>query len=66
MTGPKIFPIPAVPRFCTRNRQTSTIIAPGTTNFFADSSARPTLGAATVMPSSALRTEMLGVMAPSP
>ena len=59
MTGPKIAPMPAVPWRCTRNSAINTTSAMGTTYGFRE-------GAATSMPSTALSTEMAGVMIPSP
>ena len=59
MMGPKMRPMKPVPRLCTRNSATSTATVIGTT-------ARDSPGASTLSPSIADRTEMAGVMAPSP
>ena len=59
VTGPKMAPTPAVPRRCTRNRPT---MMPRDSQSTSGSS----VGAATVSPSTALRTEIAGVMIPSP
>ena len=59
MMGPKIPPMKPVPRRCTRNSAIRTISVNGST-----SGARA--GASTLRPSTALNTEMAGVIAPSP
>ena len=59
MMGPKTLPMPAVPRFCKRNSATKTAQVRGTMNGLAAS-------VATSRPSMADRTEIEGVMMPSP
>ena len=59
MTGPKMRPMEPVPKRCARNSAISTTIVMGSTK---DDRA----GASTFSPSTADRTEMAGVMAPSP
>ncbi len=51
--------MPAVPRLCTRNSPTRIAIVIGTTN-------GPKTGVATSSPSTALSTEIAGVIMPSP
>jgi len=58
-TGPKSAPMRAVPRLCARNSAVKTARAIGTVH-----AARA--GVATSMPSMAERTEIAGVMTPSP
>jgi hypothetical protein len=57
--GPKNFPIPPVPRFCTKNSTNKMIRVSGITAFLK-------LGEITSKPSTADKTEMAGVMTPSP
>ena len=59
MIGPNTWPIAPVPRLCTRNSSTRMTIAMGMTQSASevDTSSRP---------STALSTEMAGVMTPSP
>ena len=59
VAGPKIAPTRAVPRFWTRNSAATIAIASGTTARWID-------GATTSRPSTALSTEMAGVIIPSP
>ena len=59
MIGPKNLPIPAVPRFCTMNRASSTTKVSGITQ---DLNA----GETTSRPSTAESTEIDGVITPSP
>ena len=59
MTGPKTRPMRPVPDDCTENRPIRTSTAAGRTK-------RWRLGAATEVPSTAARTEMAGVIMPSP
>ena len=59
MIGPKIPPMKAAPFFWTANRASRMTTVSGTTT-----GART--GASTFRPSRALRTEIAGVMAPSP
>ena len=59
ITGPKKAPTRAVPNFCTMNSPISTITVSGTTN-------GPNTGVATSRPSTALSTEIAGVIMPSP
>ena len=59
MIGPNQRPMPAVPRFCTAYRTTSTAIVSGTTYC-------SNAGAATSRPSIAPSTEMAGVITLSP
>ncbi|MOA22045.1 hypothetical protein D3C78_1425740 [compost metagenome] len=57
--GPKNLPMPAVPRFCTANRASSTSSVKGRTNW-------RKCGETTSRPSTADSTEIAGVMTPSP
>jgi len=57
--GPKNLPMPAVPRFCTRNRHSRMTSVMGMMN-------RCSAGDMTSIPSTADSTEMAGVMTPSP
>ena len=57
--GPKNLPMPAVPRFCTANRQKRMMMVSGITPFL-------NVGEMTSSPSTADSTEMAGVMTPSP
>ena len=59
MIGPKNLPMPAVPRFCSRNSKNSTTRVSGMTQ---DLKA----GETTSSPSTAESTEIDGVMTPSP
>ncbi len=59
MMGPKMPPIRAVPRFCTQKRPMRIATVSGTTAGFS-------LSVPTSRPSTALKTEMAGVMTPSP
>ena len=59
MTGPKTFPIPAVPRRCAMKSVMRMRTAMGTTYC-------RNAGVATSMPSSAPRTDTAGVITPSP
>ena len=59
MMGPKIPPMLAVPRFCTQKRPTRIATVSGTTTGVSFVVATPS-------PSTALSTEMAGVMTPSP
>ena len=59
MTGPNTVPIREVPRFWKRKRSTRTAIVIGSTYGFSP-------GAAISTPSTAERTDIAGVMAPSP
>ena len=59
MTGPKMAPIPAVPRRWKTKSTTRIAIVMGTTKGSKN-------GVATCSPSTALRTEMAGVIMPSP
>jgi hypothetical protein len=57
--GPKMAPMPAVPRFWTRKSAARIATVTGTTN-------GSNAGVATCSPSMALSTEIAGVMTPSP
>ena len=57
--GPKNLPMPAVPRFCTKNRQNKITKVSGITAFLK-------AGDTTSRPSTADNTEMAGVITPSP
>jgi hypothetical protein len=59
MIGPNTAPIPAVPRFCIRKSVISAIRVTGMTYGLSN-------GVATSSPSTALKTDMAGVMTPSP
>ena len=59
MTGPKTFPTAFVPRLCTRKSPSKMVIAIGITHLSNDADTSPS-------PSTALRTEIAGVMIPSP
>ncbi len=59
ITGPNILPIVPVPRDWMRNNSIRIATVIGTT-------AGPSAGASPFNPSTALRTEMAGVIAPSP
>ena len=59
MMGPKNLPMPAVPCFCTKNRQNRITNVSGIT-YWAKA------GETTSRPSTADSTEMAGVMTPSP
>ena len=59
MIGPKTPPMLAVPRFCTQKRPNKIATVSGTTTGLR-------LVVATSSPSTALSTEMAGVMTPSP
>ena len=59
MTGPNTRPTASVPRLCTANRPTRMTHATGITQ-------SSKAGDATLNPSTALSTEMAGVMRPSP
>ena len=59
MTGPKTLPTASVPRRCTANKPTRITQANGTTR-------SSNADEATSNPSTALTTEMAGVMSPSP
>ena len=59
MTGPKIRPMKLVPCFCITNSPTRMAMVSGTT-------AGASEGASTFNPSIALKTEIAGVIAPSP
>ena len=59
MTGPNVLPMRAVPRLCTENKASRTITAIGMTCGLKTS-------VAWLRPSSALSTEIAGVMMPSP
>jgi hypothetical protein len=59
MTGPKTLPTAPVPRRCTKNSATRMPTAIGMTKSWS-------LGSTTPSPSTALSTEMAGVITPSP
>jgi len=59
ITGPKMLPMNAVPFLCTRNRPIKMAMLIGTTR-------GASWGASSFKPSTALSTEMAGVMTPSP
>jgi hypothetical protein len=59
VTGPKTAPTPAVPRFCTRKSPDKIATVIGSTH-------GSRVGAANSRPSTALSTEIAGVMTPSP
>ena len=59
ITGPKMLPMNAVPLRWTRNRPTRIAMLIGTTT-------GASWGASSLRPSTALSTEMAGVMTPSP
>ena len=59
MTGPKMAPTKPVPRRCTRNSPTRIVTVIGTTT-------GSSWGASSFKPSTALSTEIAGVITPSP
>ncbi len=59
ITGPKIEPMKPVPCFCTMNKPIRITSVIGTTTC-------ASCGASSFSPSTALRTEIAGVMTPSP